>query len=138
MCRVLEVALHLYLVTDVWSRRIVVAAVSAPFANASPYTVCPASSSLKRRSRCGSQAFVTIRRGRASMPAFGDSRSGNAGDMKPVGSGVSELRIDCGPGYRVYYLHRGSVLAVLLCGGDKRTQDADIKRAVTIAKDWKR
>jgi putative addiction module killer protein len=58
--------------------------------------------------------------------------------MKPVGSGVSELRIDYGPGYRVYYLHRGSVLAVLLCGGDKRTQDADIKRAVTIAKDWKR
>jgi putative addiction module killer protein len=62
---------------------------------------------------------------------------GNAGDVKPVGSGVSELRIDYGPGYRVYYLQRGSVLVVLLCGGDKRTQDADIKRAVTIAKDWK-
>jgi putative addiction module killer protein len=62
---------------------------------------------------------------------------GNAGDVKPVGSGVSELRIDYGPGYRVYYLQRGTVLVVLLCGGDKRTQNADIKRAITIAKDWK-
>jgi putative addiction module killer protein len=62
---------------------------------------------------------------------------GNAGDVKAVGSGVSELRIDYGPGYRVYYLQRGTVLVVLLCGGDKRTQNADIKRAITIAKDWK-
>jgi len=50
---------------------------------------------------------------------------------------VSELRIDYGPGYRVYYLQRGTVLVVLLCGGDKRTQDADVKRAITIARDWK-
>jgi len=62
---------------------------------------------------------------------------GNAGDVKPVGSGVSELRIDYGPGYRVYFMQRGHVLAVLLCGGDKRTQDADIKRAIKISKDWK-
>lgn len=61
---------------------------------------------------------------------------GNPGDVKPVGSGVSELRIDCGPGYRVYFMQRGSVMIVLLCGGDKRTQAADIKRAIAIAKDW--
>jgi len=44
---------------------------------------------------------------------------GNSGDVKPVGSGVSELRIDYGPGYRVYFMQRGHILAVLLCGGDK-------------------
>jgi putative addiction module killer protein len=62
---------------------------------------------------------------------------GNPGDVKPVGSGVSEMRIDYGPGYRVYYLQRGEVLVVLLCGGDKRTQDADIRRALAIAAQWK-
>lgn len=62
---------------------------------------------------------------------------GNPGDAKPVGSGVSEMRIDYGPGYRVYYLQRGEVLVVLLCGGDKRTQDADIRRALAIAAQWK-
>ena len=51
--------------------------------------------------------------------------------------GVSELRIDYGPGYRVYYAQRGSALVLLLCGGDKRTQNADIKHAIAIAKDWK-
>ena len=63
---------------------------------------------------------------------------GNAGDVKLVGSGVSELRVDYGPGYRVYFIQRGDVLAVLLCGGDKRTQDVDIKLAIEIAKIWKR
>ncbi|AMN46906.1 addiction module antitoxin RelB [Steroidobacter denitrificans] len=62
---------------------------------------------------------------------------GNPGDVKPVGSGVSELRIDYGPGYRVYYTQRGRVIAVILCGGDKRTQDKDIKQAIKIAKQWK-
>jgi putative addiction module killer protein len=62
---------------------------------------------------------------------------GNPGDVKPVGAGVSELRIDYGPGYRVYYAQRGPALVLLLCGGDKRTQNADIKRAIAIAKDWK-
>ncbi len=62
---------------------------------------------------------------------------GNLGDVKPVGSGVSELRIDYGPGYRVYYAQRGKALVLILCGGDKRTQDADIKRAIKLAKDWK-
>ena len=61
---------------------------------------------------------------------------GNPGDVKAVGSGVSELRIDYGPGYRVYFTQRGRVLIVLLCGGDKRTQPEDIKRAIAIAKDW--
>jgi putative addiction module killer protein len=63
--------------------------------------------------------------------------AGNVGDRKPLGSGVSELRIDYGPGYRLYYAQRGKALVLLLCGGDKRTQDADIKRAIKLAKDWK-
>jgi putative addiction module killer protein len=62
---------------------------------------------------------------------------GNPGDVKPVGSGMSEMRVDYGPGYRVYYQQRGEVLVLLLCGGDKRSQDTDIKRAIKIAKDWK-
>lgn len=51
---------------------------------------------------------------------------GNPGDVKPVGDGVSELRIDHGPGYRVYFVTRGTTVIVLLCGGDKRNQDRDI------------
>lgn len=62
---------------------------------------------------------------------------GNAGDVRPVGSGVSELRIDYGPGYRVYFTRIGDIALLLLCGGDKRTQDADIKRAIRLATDWK-
>lgn len=61
---------------------------------------------------------------------------GNPGDVEPVGSGISEMRIDYGPGYRVYYLQRGMRFAVLLCGGTKRTQDADIRRATKIAVEW--
>jgi putative addiction module killer protein len=63
--------------------------------------------------------------------------SGNSGDSKSVGEGIGELRIDYGPGYRVYFLQRGEVLIVLLCGGDKSTQDKDIKQAKSIAKRWK-
>lgn len=59
---------------------------------------------------------------------------GNAGDVKPVGEGVSELRIDYGPGYRVYFTKRGEVVIVLLAGGDKRTQDADVERALRLAR----
>ena len=62
---------------------------------------------------------------------------GNAGDVKPAGAGVSEMRIDYGPGYRVYYAQRGKALVLICCGGDKRSQEADIKRAIAIAKDWK-
>jgi putative addiction module killer protein len=61
---------------------------------------------------------------------------GNPGDVKRVGSGVSEMRIDYGPGYRVYFTRRGPLVVLLLCGGDKRTQDGDIKRAIEIAEDW--
>lgn len=56
-------------------------------------------------------------------------RGGNPGDIKGVGGGVSELRIDYGPGYRVYLAMAGATLVILLCGGDKRTQAADIKLA---------
>ena len=56
-------------------------------------------------------------------------RQGNLGDWKSVGEGVSELRVDYGPGYRVYFGQKGQTLVVLLCGGDKRTQDRDIRLA---------
>lgn len=59
---------------------------------------------------------------------------GNPGDVKPVGEGVSELRIDYGPGYRVYFVQRGALLVVLLAGGDKRTQDRDIQMALDLAR----
>jgi putative addiction module killer protein len=60
---------------------------------------------------------------------------GNPGDVKPVGSGVSELRIDYGPGYRVYFIQRGDIVVVLLAGGDKRTQDRDIQTALALAEE---
>lgn len=60
---------------------------------------------------------------------------GNPGDVKPVGEGVSELRVDYGPGYRVYCIQRGATVIVLLAGGDKRTQQKDIKQALELARD---
>ena len=60
---------------------------------------------------------------------------GLLGDAKFLGSGVSELRVDYGPGYRVYFTRRGDVWVVLLCGGDKRTQASDIEKAKVLAKD---
>ena len=59
---------------------------------------------------------------------------GNFGDVTPVGEGVSEIRIDYGPGYRVYYTQRGQALVVLLAGGDKDSQDRDIQRALELAR----
>ena len=59
--------------------------------------------------------------------------AGNPGDVKPVGGGISEMRIDYGPGYRVYFKQQGTKVIILLVGGDKSTQDADIKTAVAIA-----
>ena len=59
---------------------------------------------------------------------------GNPGDVKPVGEGVSELRIDYGPGYRVYYKKQGRSLIILLAGGDKRTQSRNIKTALRLAR----
>ena len=76
------------------------------------------------------RAKLEIRFRRVSMGIFGD--------IKPVGEGVLELREDIGPGYRVYLGRRGATLVILLCGGDKRTQDADIKRAKEYWSDWKR
>ena len=62
---------------------------------------------------------------------------GNPGDSKPLRDAISELRIDHGPGYRVYFTRRGPLVIVLLAGGDKRTQEPDIERAIAIAKEWK-
>lgn len=63
---------------------------------------------------------------------------GNPGDSKSVGEGVSELRIDFGPGYRVYFGQDGTKLVILLCGGDKSTQQEDIKRAKRYWTDYKK
>jgi putative addiction module killer protein len=60
---------------------------------------------------------------------------GNPGDVKPVGEGISELRIDYGPGYRVYYKDTGKEIIILLCGGDKSGQQTDIARAKEIARE---
>ena len=62
--------------------------------------------------------------------------TGLLGDARPVGQGVSELRIDYGPGYRLYFTAHGDVLIVLLCGGDKSSQSRDIELAQQLAKDW--
>jgi putative addiction module killer protein len=58
---------------------------------------------------------------------------GNPGDFKPLGGGVTELRIDYGPGYRVYYTDTGKEIVILLCGGDKSAQSADIEKAKKLA-----
>jgi len=63
------------------------------------------------------------------------AQAGNLGDVAPVRDGVSEMRIFCGPGYRVYFVQRGKELIALLCGGDKSTQDADIAEAKALAKE---
>jgi putative addiction module killer protein len=73
------------------------------------------------------KALIDIRVRRLSM--------GNPGDVKPVGKGVSELRIDYGPGYRVYFIQRGETLIILLAAGDKQTQERDIKTALNLAQD---
>jgi putative addiction module killer protein len=61
---------------------------------------------------------------------------GNPGDVRAVGEGVSELRVDYGPGYRIYFIQRGKTVVLLLCGGDKGTQDGDIARAKALAREW--
>ena len=74
-------------------------------------------------------------KGRARILARLDRLAeGHAGDAKPVGEGVSELRIDVGPGYRVYYKKTGRIVIVLLCGGDKGTQRRDIERPLRMAR----
>ena len=73
------------------------------------------------------RARITVRIRRLSL--------GNPGDVRPVGGGVSEMRIDYGPGYRVYFVRRGDTVVVLLYGGDKRNQDRDIARALELAQE---
>ena len=63
--------------------------------------------------------------------------AGNPGDVKPVGEGVSEMRIDYGPGYRVYYAQRRGITIILLVGGDKSTQRSDVRDALKLAVEWK-
>lgn len=62
---------------------------------------------------------------------------GNPGDVRPIGNGLSELRLDVGPGYRVYYLQDADTLVLLLCGGDKSTQQKDIEKAHERAEEWR-
>jgi putative addiction module killer protein len=79
-------------------------------------------------------ATVTDARARARIDArITRLQVGLFGDVNPVGEGVSELRIDYGPGYRVYFIRRGKEIVVLLCGGDKRTPTRDIKAAKAMA-----
>jgi putative addiction module killer protein len=74
-------------------------------------------------------------RGRARVQARIERLAAdNPGDVKPVGRGVSELRIDYGPGYRVYFVRKGRTVIVLLAGGDKTTQAADIRTALRLAR----
>ncbi|WP_427184158.1 type II toxin-antitoxin system RelE/ParE family toxin [Bordetella bronchialis] len=61
------------------------------------------------------------------------ARLGNLGEVKPVGNGVSEMREDFGPGWRMYYVQRGNTVVVMLAGGDKRSQQADIRRSIALA-----
>lgn len=78
------------------------------------------------------------RQARARVQARIDNMElGNLGDVKPVGNGVSETRISYGPGYRVYFLLRGKTVIILLAGGDKSTQKADIAKAKEVAAKWK-
>jgi len=78
------------------------------------------------------------RRARARIQARIDRfATGNPGDVKLLREGISELRIDYGPGYRIYFMQRGSVVVVLLAGGDKSSKERDIERAIKISKDWR-
>lgn len=85
-------------------------------------------SKLKKKD-LNAAARVTVRIQRLAL--------GNPGDAKPVGEGVSELRIPCGPGYRVYYTTDGELLILLRTGGAKPTQQADINEATRLARAWR-
>lgn len=87
-----------------------------------------------KRWLCGLRDRRAVARINARIRRFSQ---GHAGDVKPVREGISEMRIDYGPGYRVYFMRRGPMALVLLVGGDKHTQEADILRAIKIANDWR-
>jgi putative addiction module killer protein len=87
----------------------------------------------KWRLRLRDQRIRAVIASRLDRMAFG-----NAGDVRPIGQGVSELRIDHGPGYRIYYVKRGETIILLLCGGDKSTQAKDIKTAKQLAAEWRK
>lgn len=86
---------------------------------------------LKWRTRLKDERVRALIASRLDRLAFG-----HAGDVAPVGEGVSELRIHHGPGYRIYFQQRGNLLIVLLCGGDKSSQAKDIKAAKRLATEW--
>ena len=89
-----------------------------------------------RQTEIFSKWFATLRdiRARARIQTRIDRlEAGNAGDVRSVGEGVSEMKIDYGPGYRVYYIQRGDTLIILLAGGDKKSQAKDIRKALSIA-----
>jgi len=93
-----------------------------------------------RRSSVYNTWFMSLRDSRAQyriLTRIKRLAMGNPGDVGPVGEGVSELRIHYGPGYRVYYKDTGKEIIILLCGGDKKTQQADIAEARKIAKTYK-
>ena len=85
----------------------------------------------KWRMRLKDQRIRALIASRLDRLAFG-----NAGDVRPVGLGISELRIDYGPGFRVYFQKRGKTIIILLCGGDKSTQAKDIQTAKRLAAEW--
>jgi putative addiction module killer protein len=88
----------------------------------------------RKSSILGSRAFVIAKPPPLSLRAIIRIANGLLGDVKSVGGAVSELRIDFGPGYRVYFTRKDNELVILLCGGDKATQDKDIKLAHQLAK----
>jgi putative addiction module killer protein len=90
-----------------------------------------------RRSNIYTKWLKNLRDQRARSLVFKRTKrlaEGNPGDAEPVGKGISEMRIHYGPGYRVYFKDTGKEIIILLCGGDKSTQQADIKRAKEIAR----
>lgn len=84
-------------------------------------------------------ADLKDKKGRARVRArINQMRGGNPGNFKMVATGIMEMKIDFGPGYRIYYAKVGDKIILLLCGGDKTTQNADIKRAIEYLSDYKR
>jgi putative addiction module killer protein len=85
---------------------------------------------------CGGSGRLELRARGAIFARLDRLASGHAGDVLPVGQGISELRIHYGPGYRVYFQKRGIAVVVLLCGGNKSTQAKDIETAKRLAGEW--